>query len=300
MKKIPIVSAILLLGLFLTSFKADDMDEFYKQVEAWHQRRINALKSETGWLSLAGLFWLKEGKNSVGSAKDNDIIFPDDTPKYMGTLTLQDSTVTINVNENITVLNDSIPVKKLLLEDDNHENTTELSYRNYLWYIIRRQDKFGIRLKNREHPRLKNFTDIERYPVDIKWRIKAHLQKYDSPKMEKVVNVLGQVEELECPGKLVFKIDGRDFSIDPFLSSGGKRYWILFGDKTNETETYAAGRYLYIDAADENGEAWIDFNQSYNPPCVFSEFATCTLPPRENILDIRVTAGEKMWQGHLH
>jgi len=269
-------------------------------VEAWHQKRIKSLKSETGWMSLAGLFWLNEGENSFGSAKDNDIIFPEDMPKYMGTFALQDSAVTINVKENIPVLNDSIPVRQLLLVDDNHENTTELSYHNYLWYIIKRQDKYGIRLKNREHPRLKSFTDIERYPVDIKWRIKAHLQKYDVPKMVKVSNVLGQLEELECPGKLVFKIDGREFSIDPFLSSGGKRYWILFGDKTNEIETYGAGRYLYIDAADENGDTYVDFNQSYNPPCAFSEFATCTLPPRENILDIRITAGEKMWQNHIH
>ena len=291
---------IFIFGFTCSVFSADDSAEFYKQVETWHERRINSLKSETGWLSLAGLYWLKQGPNAFGSAKDNDIIFPEDTPKYMGTVSLQDSIVTINVNADVSIMNDSVQVTQMQLVNDNNENPTYLSHDKYTWYIIKRQDKYGIRLKNREHPRLKNFTDIERYPVDIKWRIKARLQEYNPPKEIKVSNVLGQVEELPCPGALVFEIDGQLYSIDPFSTSDGKRYWIIFGDATNEIETYGAGRYLYIDAVDENGETYIDFNQCYNPPCAFTPYSTCTLPPRQNILKIKVTAGEKSWQGSNH
>jgi uncharacterized protein (DUF1684 family) len=300
MKRIILVLSVFIFGLCNNIFSADDDNEFYKQVQAWHERRINSLKSETGWLSLAGLYWLKQGANTFGSARDNDIIFPEDTPKYMGTITLQDSIVTLSVNDSVPVMNDSVRVTQMQLINDNDENPTDLSYDKYTWYIIKRQDKYGIRLKNREHPRLKNFTDIERYPVDIKWRIKARLQKYDPPKDIKVTNVLGQVEELPCPGKLVFEIDGQPYSIDPFPTSNGKRYWIIFGDATNEIETYGGGRYLYIDAVDENGETYIDFNQCYNPPCAFTPYSTCTLPPRQNILPVKVTAGEKSWQGSNH
>jgi len=296
MKRLLLITSLLFLGLIVIASVPDDSDAFYKEVEEWHQRRINALTSETGWLTLAGLFWLEQGDNTFGSASDNDLIFPEDMPKYMGSFNLQDSIVTLTVNENISILNDSLSVTKMKLINDHHEDRTDLSYGSYSWYILKRQDKYGIRLKNSAHQRLKNFTGIDRFPVDIKWRVKAHLEKYDPPKNIKVANVLGQVSEMSSPGKLHFKFDGKEYTIDPFSSSPG-RYWIIFGDKTNEIETYGAGRYLYIDAVDENGETYIDFNQSYNPPCAFTPYSTCTLPPRQNILDLRVTAGEKSWHG---
>lgn len=291
---------ILFLGSTFIGFIGDNTEDFYKEVEEWHKRRISSLTAETGWLSLAGLYWLKQGENTFGSAKDNDIIFPGDTPKYMGTLVLKDSIVNISVKKNITIFSDSIQVTKMELVNDLHEDRTVLSHDNYSWYILKRQDKYGIRLKNHQHPNRKNFKGIDRYPVDIKWRIKARLEKYDLPKKLKAVNVLGQVSELPSPGKLVFEINGETFNIDPVSTSNGKRYWIIFGDKTNAIETYGAGRYLYIDAIDETGETYIDFNQCYNPPCAFSEFSTCTLPPKQNMLKIKVTAGEKSWDGGIH
>lgn len=300
MKRLFSVFCLGLIYLSLTNFVLDDMDEFYIDVEAWHTRRINALKKPTGWLSLAGLFWLKEGENTFGSAKDNDIIFPDDTPKYMGTYILSDSIVTVKINKNVQVLQDSLPVTTMVLKNDTQDETTILSFEHYNWYIIRRQDKYGIRLKDLEHPNLKNFTDIERFPVDIKWRVKAHLEKYNPPKILKIPNVLGQIEEEVCPGALVFELDGKKYSLDPISVRNGERYWLIFGDETNEVETYGAGRFLYTDGVDENGETYIDFNQSYNPPCVFTPYATCPLPPKQNILKIRITAGEKNWNHDNH
>lgn len=300
MQKIILFFTLGILSLSLLAFTFDGTEDFYREVDAWHTKRINALKRKTGWLSLAGLYWLKPGKNRFGSAKDNDIIFPDDMPQYIGSFTLNDTIVSVSIKDNVHVLIDSSSVKQMELKNDNQEDTNILSLGHYSWYIIKREDKYGIRLKDEENPRLKNFTDIKRFPVDIKWRVKAHLEKYDPPKILKVPNVLGQVIDMQCPGKLVFKINGQTYSLDPVVEGDSNRYWLIFGDETNEVETYGGGRFLYIDAADESGNTYIDFNRAYNPPCVFSPYATCPLPPRQNKLKVRITAGEKQWDEEIH
>lgn len=271
-------------------------DSYISEINEWHSKRIKSLEKNTSWLTLAGLYWLDEGENKFGSDESNEIVFPEGTPLQMGTIFLNDTSVYISVLDDVSVKNDSLEVKKMQLRNDNQHSTTMLSHESLEWYILKRSDKYGIRLKDREHPNLKNFKGVDRYPVDISWRIKAKLEKYESQKALKITNVLGQTTDSPCPGALVFKVNGKEYRVDPIGDDKSDKYWILFGDATNGDETYGAGRYLYVDAVDENGETFIDFNMSYNPPCVFSPYATCPLPPEQNVLDIKILAGEKNWE----
>jgi len=289
-----------ILFLFIACNSTEKELAYKESINDWHKKREASLSKKSGWLSLAGLFWLQEGENSFGSDSSNHIIFPEKAPKFIGSLFLNDTIVTVKINEDIEVFNDSSHVSSMQLKNDNQKGTDLLTIGSLNWYIIKRKDKFGIRLKDSEHPNLKSFSGIEHFPIDQDWRIKARLVPYDSAKTIRIPNVLGQISDSPCPGALVFEIDGNEYRLDPIGSEKSKQYWLIFADDTNEEETYGAGRFLYVDKIDENGETYIDFNKAYNPPCVFSPFATCPLPPFQNRVPVRITAGEKNWENIKH
>ncbi|MFI5237084.1 MAG: DUF1684 domain-containing protein [Ignavibacteriales bacterium] len=264
-----------------------------KEVEEWHQKRISRLKEETGWLNLAGLFWLKEGENKIGSAKDNDIIFPSG-PEYIGSLFLKDSVVTIKMISGQNIMNNGVSAPEMILKDDYSDSTTFLQAGSLKWNIIRRTKGFGIRLRDLNAVLLKTFDGIERFPISDEWRIKAKFEKYDPPKKIMIPDIVGTIDEEESPGAAVFAVGDKTFRIDA-LDAGGNRIWFIFADQTSGIESYGAGRFLYTDKPDSNGIVILDFNKAYNPPCVFTKFATCPLPPKDNYLKLKITAGEKMW-----
>jgi uncharacterized protein (DUF1684 family) len=172
-----------------------------------------------------------------------------------------------------------------------------MEHGSLLWFVIKRDDQYGVRLRDHESDGVKNFHGIERYPVDVSWRIEARFEKAEPGKTIDITNILGQTTPNPCPGTLVFDIDGKEFRLDAILE-GGPDLFVIFGDDTNEKETYPSGRYIYVNPPDESGKVIIDFNKSYNPPCAFTAFATCPLPPRQNVLPVRITAGEKNYAHH--
>jgi len=275
-------------------------DQAYtKKIDDWHKGRIGRLRSGTGWLSLAGLFWLKEGENTFGSGKENDIVFPEKAADHLGSFFLQDGVVSIKVKEGATVLYKEDAVREMQLRDDQLKDRTELLSGSLLWYAVKRVDRFGIRLKDTEHQRIKAFKGIERFPVSGKWRIKSKFVPYEPVKSIPIPNVLGNINDERCPGYLEFEIAGQKYKLDVLGKEGGDDFFVIFGDLTNGAETYGAGRFVYTDLPDENGNVFLDFNKTYNPPCVFSEFATCSLPPNQNRLSLKVEAGEKKYrEGH--
>ena len=301
MNKIVFSLIALIITLALYSCKTETLEqkgspEYISEVEQWHQKRISRLKEETGWLNLVGLFWLKEGENKFGSAKDNDIIFPSG-PEHIGSLFLKDSTVTINVLPDVKVLNNEQPVSEMILKDDHSEETTVLALGSLRWYIIKRTKGYAIRLRDLDAELLKTFTNIERFPVNVDWKIEAKFEKYDPPKKIVIPDIVGTADEENSPGAAVFTKDNQTYRMDA-LDAGGNRIWFIFADETSGKETYGAGRFLYSDKPDSNGIVILDFNEAYNPPCVFTRFATCPLPPKDNYLKLRITAGEKMWGEH--
>ena len=276
---------------------ADEDAQYIAEINRWHAQRIERLKKPDSWLSLAGLFWLNDGKNSIGSAENNDIVFPNDAPPRIGIVTVRDSIITFTAEPGVTVLVNDSAVQTLQLQSDADGSPTKLQVGHYQWYIIKRDNRYAIRLKNFNHPNFSTFNGIDRFPVDKKWRVKAKFIPYTPPKELSIANVLGSEEKELCYGALAFEIDGKSYRIDPIGNMDDEEWFIIFGDATNGKTTYGAGRYIYIPKPDENGITYIDFNKAYNPPCVFTEFATCPLPPPQNKLPIEVTAGEKNY-GH--
>lgn len=299
------LSALLFLsGLILSAgcgenLKEKGSSEYIAEINSWHGKRVENLKKENGWLNLVGLIWLKEGENKFGSDKSNDAVFPEGKAAlFMGVITLKDSSVTIDVNGSVEIFSDNAKIKHAELRYDMQGNPTVLRYGSLRWFIIRRGDRFGIRLRDLDADLVKNFPGIDRFPVNDEWRFEAKFQPYNPPKKIAVPNILGMIEESESLGAVVFSKDGKEYKLD--VLGEGDSYFIIFADETSGKETYGAGRFLYTDAADSSGKVIVDFNKAYNPPCNFTKYATCPLPPKDNHLKLRITAGEKVFEGGEH
>ncbi len=262
--------------------------EEYKQ---WKAERNAYMKGHEGWLNLAGLFWLEEGKNTIGSSPVNTIQFPEDAPAFTGTFILTDSTVFFEANPDITVFNKEKRIERIQMEPDVTMHPTTLSYDSLEWFIIERSGKYGVRLRDFNRKEINELDSIPCFPPDQKWKIQATLVNPSRKLSLMLPDVLGQVTEQKVPGILEFSINGEIYQLYPLGTPSD--LWLIFGDETSGDQTYGGGRFLEIAPPDKKGNYYLDFNKAYNPPCAFSEFATCPLPPKENILDIGVMAGEK-------
>ena len=273
-----------------------------KEVEEWQARRLARLKSDQGWLTLCGLFWLKEGENKTGTDSSNQIGFPPSkAPAFAGSLWLENGIVRLEAPKSSEIkLNDSVVTSMVLTSDKNvNIKPTILSLRTLTFQIIYRSGQIGVRVKDRQNPPLLNFKGMEYFPIDPKWRIDAKFAPYNPPKIIPIATMIGTTENDSCPGAIVFEVDGKEMRLDAVIESGtNDQLFIMFSDETSGKETYGMGRQLYTDLPDKDNHVVIDFNKAYNWPCVFTEFATCPIPPKQNRLPIRVEAGEKMYRGH--
>ena len=270
-------------------------DAYVASINEWHKEREASLKSEEGWLALAGLFWLEEGGNSFGSAEGNDIVFPEGKiAAKAGTFILADDEVKLEVNDTTTILVNDAKVKQAVVYAPGMAHAPLMKHGSLSWFVIKRGEKYGIRLRDTQSKARQNFKGITRYPVTENWKLEAVLEPTPFPKQIAITNVLGQTSQENSPGTLVFKVDGQEHRLDA-LEEGDKLF-IIFADKTNGTETYGAGRYLYAGKPDADGKTILDFNKATNPPCAFVPYATCPLPPKQNFLSIKVPAGEKAYR----
>ena len=275
-----------------------DTVKYKMEVDAWRKNRINELKAEEGWLNLAGLFWLREGINSFGSSDDNDIQFPNGKiPARAGFFLVNQGTVSITPVINITQGGKSIG-KGVIYSPDSTTNPT-LEYGSLRWFVIQRDKSVGIRLRDLESEGVQQFKGIVNYPTDPAWRVEAKVEKLTEAKMIDITNVLGQTTPQASPGTLVFVIDSKEYRLDA-LDGGKEELFLIFGDDTNDKETYPSGRYVYVKRPDSEGKTILDFNKAYSPPCAFTAFATCPLPPKQNVLNLSVTAGEKKYSDEDH
>jgi uncharacterized protein (DUF1684 family) len=264
---------------------------YQEEIQNWQRERIQKLKSKNGWLNLAGLFWLKEGQNTIGSDTSNSLIFPESAPPFIGEINMIGDSLSFMANNAIIVTADGQEVSSCMLTDDQKGKPILISTGDYAFYIIKRDSKYGIRLRWYQHPNIEALEHIPSFNISSKWRIKAKYIPFDTAKIFQIGTMIGGTEDYICPGLLKFKINLKTYQLYP--SQSGKGFFIIFGDKTSGKETYAAGRFLYIDGPDKNNRVIIDFIKAYNPPCAFTPYATCPLPPLENILDVEIKAGEK-------
>jgi len=274
-------------------------DSYVKQIRNWHQKRIERLKAADSWLSLAGLYWLKEGANTFGSAPQNDMVFPaGKAPAYIGKIILHQGATSAVIADSVAVTVNGKTEKRITLKNDQQGQPTVMRLGSLSWYVIKRGAQYGLRLKDSENPTLIQFKGIECFPVRRAWRIKAVFRPFPKARTVAVPTVLGTVVNEAAPGVLEFEHQGARYRLVVLADESDPQFFTIFADSTNGRQTYHAGRFLVIDKPGRNGVTYIDFNKAYNPPCAFTPYATCPLPPKENYLPFAVTAGEKDYGQH--
>jgi len=293
------ISRIIVLSILISLFgcksnnKKVTPEEYKKSIQEWQQKRLANLKSENGWLNLVGLYWLKDCQNPFGGNEANNIIFPEKAPAFIGTIILYKGNLSVTINNDVEVfINDSL-VKEHDILTDYDNNPTQFKIGTFRWTIIRRGERYGIRLRDLESPLISQINEIPSFPADLNWRFEATFERFDKPQNIAIPNVLGDTNFEKCYGVLKFTIDSVEYSLMPTGDGINEDFFVIFADETSAEETYGAGRFLSVDKPDKDGKTYIDFNKATNPPCAFTEFATCPLPPKENILKVKILAGEK-------
>jgi uncharacterized protein len=270
-------------------------DGYTAEVEKWRSQRLARLTAPDGWLSLIGLYWLKPGDNSIGSAADNDFVLST-APAKLGTVTwMPDGKVSVKLQPDSSALIDGKAEVAAVLTDDSDGKPSVISFGTSSVYLISRADRKGLRVKDSAAAARTGFLGLDYFPIDPAWRIEAKWVPFEPPREIRIASIVGTTEKEKSPGKAVFDREGRTFELIPVQESPDSLFFI-FSDGTSGKETYGAARFLYSDLP-KDGKVVLDFNRAVNPPCAFTPFATCPLPPKENRLTVRVTAGEKNYRG---
>lgn len=284
-----IVSAGILLH---PAGRAEDTS-YLREIESWRAERETNLKKDGSWLTVAGLYWLREGESTVGTDSGNDFVLPEGTaPAFVGTFTYENGKVGFRAQEGVTVTRkdkEGEPVSSATLEP-GEKNAIVLG--NLSMWVHASGPRLAIRLRDLDSSIRKEFTRLEWFPVDPAYRITAKFTPHPKPKDVEILNMLGDIERYQSPGVVDFELQGQAVRMEPVWSSERDRLWFIFKDGTSGKETYPAARFLYADAPKE-GTVVVDFNKAYNPPCAFNPYTTCPMPPKENRLKLRIEAGEK-------
>jgi uncharacterized protein (DUF1684 family) len=260
----------------------------------WRQWRHTRLTAETGWLTLIGLHWLQPGDNALGSAPGSKLPLPaDKAPAKVAVLRLEGGKVTLvpEPGSGLKVGDHEVTAPLPLATDADEEPTlVELGTINF--YVIARGDRLGLRIRDREAKLRREFPGLDYFPFDPSFRVEAKFAPNPPGTTVPVADVLGMTQQMPSPGKVTLTMKGQTFTLTALDDTGDGRLYLIVGDATNGYDTYGAGRFLYADVP-KDGVTVVDFNRAYNPPCAFTPWSTCQLPPKENKLPLRIEAGEK-------
>lgn len=272
--------------------------EYLKAHEVWKTERLAELKAPDGWLALAGLYWLEPGANTFGSDSSNQLVFPSKSPANMGTFYLEGDSVRMVLTPDVQATESIAQNKVISATLRLLPGTAPATYRHEAleWVLLERGGRYGIRLWDRENPAITAVRNIPTFPVHPGWVIEATLIPVDSSRTVRMQNVLGMAIEQASAGIMEFEKDGAIHRLEALEDPDG--YFLIFADATTGKKTYSGGRYLHAPLAGKNGKITLDFNKAYNPPCVFTPYATCLLPPAANRMEIAIEAGEKTLPGH--
>jgi uncharacterized protein (DUF1684 family) len=282
----------IVLGLFVSARAGTD---YVRAIEKWRSDEETNLRKETGWLTVAGLFWLKEGINTLGAGPGFDVRLTDNFKNgKFGEIDFKNGTASLKVEDGVETQSDGQNISTTIqLVSDEKGKPTEIRTGTQTFYLIKRDERFGIRLKDSNSKARRAFKGQHWFPIDESYKVTARFEAFPEPKEVMVPNVLGGKFKMKSPGTLKFSLKGKEYSLQPVVEED-EMLFIIFSDKSNADETYTSGRFLYADKA-VNGETVLDFNKAKNPPCAFTPFATCPLPPEGNNLDVAIKAGEKRY-----
>jgi uncharacterized protein (DUF1684 family) len=288
------IKVALLIPMTILTTLAATGDEYVAQTRQWRDQREAALKADDGWLTVTGLFWLKEGVNRLGSDPKNDVLLPDQSaPPNVGAITLNGASASFEAVPGTDVTLNGKPVTVATAIHPNSQEALAINHLKFL--LLKRGARYALRLKDNDAAQRRNFAGLSWYPVKEDWRIEAKFVPYPQPNKLVLDNIIGDIEEVESPGYIVFERDGKEYKL--LASASGKGLFIVFRDQTSGKETYGSSRFLYT-AKPENGKVVLDFNQAVNPPCAFTAYATCPIAPPQNRLSIAIPAGELKYKGH--
>ena len=271
-------------------------------IATFHKRRLDAVSGPDGWATLVGLWWLKSGENRIGADSTFDIVLPASrAPRRLGSVFVEGESARFERAPGAEISSDSQPVTApVRLHSDVEVKQTVLRSGSLLVYYITRSGRKALRIKDTLHVARTTFPGLRYFPTDTSWRLTAHFVPRPAADSMNIIDVLGIETKMSWPGELRFVLRGREYSLQVIREpeDHGKRLFVMFRDSTNGRETYPAMRYTYVSPPDSLGRTALDFNQSYSPPCAFTAFATCPLPPKGNTLPFGIAAGELKPQGH--
>jgi len=278
-----LVFSVALIASGQTSFSAD--------TQKWREQHETEIKAEDGWLTVSGLFWLKEGTTTIGTGEKSNIVLPArSAPVTVGSLELKNGVVRLRVSDGVVVQVNDKPVQEYVMTFETDKPPDQFKVGSLKLGVIKRGNRYGLRVRDKNSPARLRFKGLKWFPARENYRIIATFTAYDEPKEIRIMNVLGDELKLKTPGLLTFTLNGQKFELRPVIEDE-KKLFIIFRDLTAGKTTYPAGRFLYADLP-KDGKVVLDFNRAENPPCAFTEFATCPLPPRQNFMNTAINAGE--------
>jgi uncharacterized protein len=298
---VAMLSQTFVAGTTAMTMTADDA--WTRDLLAWRAQRATGLQAPEGWLSLIALGWLKEGDNSFGSAADSRIQITGKAPAHIAILRLEKEALRLLPPAEgfpKDLLLDGQPAKQQALFADDADKPSKLMIGTLTIIVIHRDDRFGLRVKDLQAPTRVGFHGLRWYEPNVNYRVHARWIPYNPPKMLDIPTVLGTTTHMPAPGAAEFTLDGQVLRLEPVLEDPKSTdLFFIVRDATSKTTTYGAGRFLYTELPDHGvgqpGELWLDFNKLENPPCAFTPYATCPLPPVQNRLSVPIPAGEQRY-----
>lgn len=275
----------------------------------WRARRLAGLTRPEGWLSLVGLHWLEPGSHRIGADPEAAIELAIG-PKQLGTLSIEpaaDAPATVRLalapgvaarfEQAAVDIGSDTAVSATLNSDADGKTPSRVQLGSASFTLIDRSGRLALRVRDPDAPTRTGFRGLDYFPIDGQWRIEARLARYAEPKLVEIATIVGGIEPTPSIGQAVFEHEGREYRLELLEDSPGATSWfVIFGDRTNGRETYGMARFLYATPLGED-RVVVDFNKAYNPPCAFTPYATCPMPPDGNRLDFAVRAGEKKYVG---
>ena len=276
--------------LLHTNVQGQTSAAYTASIKHFDSLRIKALTEQNGWLNLAGLYWLKPGDNSFGSASNNTLVFKHkNMPAQLGKFKVLGKRVSFEFDKVVSKFSNDY-LEEIVLFDPSKKTDSSIQFNQFMWSIIIREDKIGVRFRDLMNPALWTFKGNKRFAINESWNLPAKFLP-PNPSGLFITNVLGQTTAEDYAGKISFDYQGKNYELDA-ISEGPGDLFVIFCDATNGINTYHTGRYMYVPRPDSNGNTFIDFNKAFNPPCAYTPFATCPIPPKQNKLPFKVTAGE--------
>jgi len=289
----PVVSAFALLWALLASLAlsaAAGDDRYRDEIERWRQKREADLKADDGWLTVSGLYWLKPGETLIGSDPTNDVLLPARTPNSVGSLKLADGKAFFRTTPGVSLTRNGKPFEGGLIHPDADEEPDTLAVGDVKLILIKRGQRYALRLKDNQSPIRSRFAGLRWYPSNEDWRVAARFVAYRAPAKLVIDTIVGESEEARSPGYATFERGGKVYKLHAIGQKNGS-LWFVFRDGTSGRTTHGGARQLYADAP-KDGAVVLDFNKTTNLPCAYIPYATCPLAPPQNRLSLAIEAGE--------